>query len=341
MLARTHGQEASPTTVGKEMAIFAARLYAPALAASPPGIPRQAQRRGRQFQRASTSRIPRSTGSRIRRISSSGFGLAWNPLTTQIESHDFIAELFGVADAHRHDPARLLPRHVELHLDRLLRAEGGRGRDRLLGDAAQGQSDRLRELRGQPRDRQRAVRSSGGQAAGLAMAARSDGQHGDRDRSAPRSGIWSSRWRRWSAALRASRSTSAESRRISSAEQAWEVVAEAIQTLMRRHGLPQPYETLKELTRGRRIDRRAIEEFIATLPLDAASQAALRELESAQLRRTGGEAGRALRAGRKSVGPSGGETTARSETLRPSIHTRARRFVDNRRRLRCDAVTAR
>ena len=62
------------------------------------------------------------------------------------------------------------------------------------------------------------------------------------------------------------------------AEQAWEVVAEAIQTLMRRHGLPKPYETLKELTRGRRIDRRLIEEFIATLPLDDSAKRALREL---------------------------------------------------------------
>jgi len=61
-------------------------------------------------------------------------------------------------------------------------------------------------------------------------------------------------------------------------EQAWEVVAEAIQTLMRRHGLPKPYETLKQLTRGRRIDRRVIEEFIATLPLDDGARRALSEL---------------------------------------------------------------
>jgi len=62
------------------------------------------------------------------------------------------------------------------------------------------------------------------------------------------------------------------------AEQAWEVVAEAIQTLMRRHGMPRPYETLKELTRGRRIDRRVIEEFIASLPLDEGARKKLREL---------------------------------------------------------------
>jgi adenylosuccinate lyase len=47
---------------------------------------------------------------------------------------------------------------------------------------------------------------------------------------------------------------------------------------MRRHGLPKPYETLKELTRGRRIDRRVVEEFIATLPLDEGARRSLREL---------------------------------------------------------------
>ena len=47
----------------------------------------------------------------------------------------------------------------------------------------------------------------------------------------------------------------------------WEVLAEAIQTVMRRHGLPQPYERLKTLTRGEHIDRSAIEQFILSLDL--------------------------------------------------------------------------
>jgi adenylosuccinate lyase len=48
---------------------------------------------------------------------------------------------------------------------------------------------------------------------------------------------------------------------------AWEVLAEAVQTVMRRHGLPQPYEQLKALTRGHGIDREAMRGFIAGLPL--------------------------------------------------------------------------
>jgi adenylosuccinate lyase len=47
---------------------------------------------------------------------------------------------------------------------------------------------------------------------------------------------------------------------------------------MRRHGLPRPYETLKELTRGRRIDRSLIAEFVASLTLDKKAKAALERL---------------------------------------------------------------
>jgi adenylosuccinate lyase len=53
---------------------------------------------------------------------------------------------------------------------------------------------------------------------------------------------------------------------------AWEVLAEPIQTVMRRHGLPNPYERLKELTRGKAITRKAIAAFIATLEIPAADK---------------------------------------------------------------------
>jgi adenylosuccinate lyase len=48
---------------------------------------------------------------------------------------------------------------------------------------------------------------------------------------------------------------------------AWEVLAEPIQTVMRRYGLPNPYEQLKELTRGKGITRAAIQQFIQTLDI--------------------------------------------------------------------------
>jgi len=51
----------------------------------------------------------------------------------------------------------------------------------------------------------------------------------------------------------------------------WEVLAEAIQTVMRRYGVPEPYEKLKALTRGKGINREALKEFITTLeiPIEA------------------------------------------------------------------------
>ena len=47
----------------------------------------------------------------------------------------------------------------------------------------------------------------------------------------------------------------------------WEVLAEAIQTVMRRHGIEEPYEKLKALTRGKRVDQEGLKAFIATLDL--------------------------------------------------------------------------
>jgi adenylosuccinate lyase len=53
---------------------------------------------------------------------------------------------------------------------------------------------------------------------------------------------------------------------------AWEVLAEPVQTVMRRFGVPNPYEQLKELTRGKGIEQAALSEFIAKLPLPEADR---------------------------------------------------------------------
>jgi adenylosuccinate lyase len=59
---------------------------------------------------------------------------------------------------------------------------------------------------------------------------------------------------------------------------AWEVLAEPIQTVMRRHGLPNPYERLKALTRGKAITREAIMALIESLELPEPEKARLRAL---------------------------------------------------------------
>ena len=62
---------------------------------------------------------------------------------------------------------------------------------------------------------------------------------------------------------------------------AWEVLAEAVQTVMRRHGLPNPYEQLKALTRGHGIDAEAMRAFIASLDLPEEARARLAALTPA------------------------------------------------------------
>jgi len=59
----------------------------------------------------------------------------------------------------------------------------------------------------------------------------------------------------------------------------WEVLAEAIQTVMRRHGLPDAYEQLKELTRGRAIDADTLREFVSSLDIPAAERTRLLALD--------------------------------------------------------------
>ena len=58
----------------------------------------------------------------------------------------------------------------------------------------------------------------------------------------------------------------------------WEVLAEPIQTVMRRYGVPEAYEQLKTLTRGRRIDAEAIARFVEALPIPAVEKERLTNL---------------------------------------------------------------
>jgi adenylosuccinate lyase len=61
----------------------------------------------------------------------------------------------------------------------------------------------------------------------------------------------------------------------------WEVLAEAVQTVMRRYGLPEPYEQLKALTRGQGITREALREFVERLSLPAEAKQRLLALTPA------------------------------------------------------------
>jgi len=77
----------------------------------------------------------------------------------------------------------------------------------------------------------------------------------------------------WKACLRGLSKLEADPARVAADLDAnWEVLGEAVQTVMRRHGLPNPYEQLKELTRGKRLDAKAMRAFISGLAIPAADK---------------------------------------------------------------------
>ena len=76
--------------------------------------------------------------------------------------------------------------------------------------------------------------------------------------------------------------------------QAWELLAEPIQTVMRRHGIENPYEKLKALTRGRRIDQQTIHTFIEGLDIPEAAKARLLALTPAYYTGNAGQQAKAV-----------------------------------------------
>ena len=74
----------------------------------------------------------------------------------------------------------------------------------------------------------------------------------------------------------------------------WEVLGEAVQTVMRRYGIEKPYEKLKELTRGRGIDQSRLRAFISTLDIPEAEKTRLLAMEPATYIGNAAEQARAL-----------------------------------------------
>jgi adenylosuccinate lyase len=277
MVARTHGQAATPTTMGKELAVFAARLE------------RQRRALGRQeflgkFNgavgnfNAHQAAVPEADWIECSRRFVESMDLVWNPLTTQIESHDFIAELldlmvridtillgfardmwgyialgyFGQRTVKGEVGSSVMPHKVN-PID-FENCEGNLG---LATTLFQHLAAKLPVSRWQ-RDLSdsTAMRALGTAFGHLMVALEALGRGLDR------------------VELNAARIAADLE-----AEGAWEVLAEAVQTVMRRQGLEDPYERLKELTRGRAIDREAMRGFIAALELPPEVKARLEKLE--------------------------------------------------------------
>ena len=268
MLSRTHGQTASPTTVGKELANVVARL----------------QRQGETLAAAHMpGKINGAVGNYNAHMASypdvdwPGFaerfvhslGLDFQPYTTQIEPHDGIAE---VCDAQKRidtvaiDLCRDIWGYISLgyfkqavkagevgsstmpHKVNPIDFENAEGNFGIANALFEHFAAKLPISRWQRDLTDSTVLRALGTAFGHALIG-------------------------YDALLRGLGKLSVNPERLAAdLDASWEVLAEAVQTVMRRHGLPNPYEQLKALTRGQGINEASMRDFIATLDLPDADK---------------------------------------------------------------------
>jgi len=263
MLARTHGQPATPTTLGKEMANFAHRLArARARIAAVPVFGKMNGAVGNY--NAHLVAYPDFDWERFARRFVERLGLEFNAYTTQIEPHDWIAELldaYARANSILLDLDRDLWGYVSLgYFAQKVRAgevgsstmphkvnpidfENSEGNIGIANALLRHLADKLPVSRWQ-RDLSDSTASRNiGAALGHTLLA-------------------------YAAAERGLGKLQVDVRRLAADLEAnWEVLAEAVQQVMRRHGVADAYEKLKALTRGKRLERRTLAEFVKSLPI--------------------------------------------------------------------------
>jgi adenylosuccinate lyase len=266
MLARTHGQPATPTTLGKELAVLAHRL----------------RRQLRRVEHAEyLGKINGATGTYAAHVAgapgtdwltvSRGFverlGLVWNPLTTQIESHDWQAELYAdVARFNRvlHNLCTDVWTYISLGYFAQVPDREGRG---TVGSSTM--PHKVNPIRFENAEANLEV--SNALLDLLASTLVTSRLQRDLTDSTSQRNIGTAfghsllaieNVRRGLAGLDADPAAMA-----ADLDENWEVLGEAVQSVMRVHGLEQPYERLKELTRGRRVNSETLRSFVESLGL--------------------------------------------------------------------------
>ncbi|HEX6592207.1 MAG TPA: adenylosuccinate lyase [Moraxellaceae bacterium] len=274
MLSRTHGQTASPTTLGKEMANVAYRL----------------ERQIRQLAQVDIlGKINGAVGNYNAHLSAypavdweanaktfvESLGLTFNPYTTQIEPHDYIAELFDAVKRFN---------TILLDFDRDVWGYISLGYfKQRLKEGEVGSSTMPHKVN--PIDFENSEGNLGLANAILGHLAEK---------------LPVSRWQRdltdstvlrnlgvglahsliaYEASLKGIGKLEVNAARLAEdLDASWEVLAEPIQTVMRRYGIEKPYEKLKALTRGKGIDKATLQTFIETLEIPEAAKAELRAM---------------------------------------------------------------
>lgn len=274
MLARTHGQPASPTTMGKEIANVLYRL----------------QRQSSQLQAAEilgkfngavgnynahVCAYPNTDWQGLTEGFITGLGLTWNARTIQIEPHDYIAELFGALmriNTLLIDYCRDTWSYISIGYFRQKRVDNEVGSSTMPHkvnpidfENAEGNfgianailshfADKLPISRMQRDLTDSTVLRNIGVGLGHAL-------------------IGFNALTRGMSKLQLNRDALDQD-----LCNAWEVLAEPIQTVMRKHGIADSYESLKALTRGQKIDRRALHAFIGELAIPESDKARLKKL---------------------------------------------------------------
>ncbi|MEW5756519.1 MAG: adenylosuccinate lyase [Pseudomonadota bacterium] len=273
MLSRTHGQTASPTTVGKEMANVAYRLKRQRAQLAAVEILGKINGAVGNYN-AHLAAYPELDWSKIAQDFVTSLGLEWNPYTIQIEPHDYIAELFQALSRFNTiliDFDRDVWGYISLgyfkqktvageigsstmpHKVNPIDFENSEGNLGLANALFEHLSAKLPISRWQ-RD---LTDSTVLRNLGVGIA------HSVLAYQATLKGI--------------SKLEINEQRLLEDLNNAWEVLAEPVQTVMRRYGIEKPYEKLKELTRGHGINQEAMRRFINTLAIpDEAKQQLLK-----------------------------------------------------------------
>ena len=274
LLSRTHGQPATPSTVGKEFANVAYRM----------------ERQYRQLQQTEIlGKINGAVGNYNAHLSAypdidwhkfsgdfvTSLGIQWNPYTTQIEPHDYIAEFFDcvarfntiLIDFDRDIWGYIALNHFKQktiageigsstmpHKVNPIDFENSEGNLGLANAVLGHLATKLPVSRWQRDLTDSTVLRNLGVGIGYSLIAYQSTQKG------------------------LSKLEVNEKHLRDELDQNWEVLAEPIQTVMRRYGIEKPYEKLKELTRGKRVDAQAMQVFIDGLELPDAEKARLKTL---------------------------------------------------------------
>ena len=277
MMARTHGQPASPTTMGKEMANVYVRLKRQRDAIASVAILGKINGAVGNYN-AHLSAYPNIDWHTLSEQFVTDLGLTWNPLTTQIEPHDYIAELFDAV-------ARFNTILIDFDRDVWAYIALGHFKQKTVAGEI-GSSTMPHKVN--PIDFENSEGNLGMANAILNhLAAKLPISRWQRDLTD--STVLRNLGVGMGYALIAYRSTlkgisklQVNSESLAQELEAnWELLAEPIQTVMRRYGVEKPYEKLKELTRGKKVDQAIIAGFIDGLNIPDTAKTELKALSPA------------------------------------------------------------